>query len=194
MERSSGHQIAILFFQICLLFSGLWEIGLQEHVHSSYSEVFLIRGFSTCNRMYSHPRNNPHFRGESWAALWWDCFWASHQLTPGCFHTLSHDRTCVCTSSLDTEEGPWHANFKLLHELHGRASPEDTNTVTLRTDDTSSHPRVHSYIAVWYPKTLGEAWPRERRHGHRVPHVVVIPACSKGPKAAGKIWGICQAI
>lgn len=29
--------------------------------------------------------------------------------------------------------------------------------------------------AVWYAKPLREAWPRERRHGHGVPHVLVMP-------------------
>lgn len=171
------------------------EIGLQEPVHSSYPEVCLLRGLSTYNGMCSHPMNNPLLGpGGSWAALWWDCLWASRQLTPGCFHILSHDRTCICISSLDTKEGRWHANFKLLHEWHGLASPEDTNTVALRKDDTSSLPSVNAYIAVWCPKRLGEAWSRERTHGHGVPHILVIPVCPKGSKAAGKIWGICQVI
>ena len=56
---SIGLQIVILFFQICLLLSGLWEISLQEPVHSSYPEVFLIRGLSTWNWMCSHPMKNP---------------------------------------------------------------------------------------------------------------------------------------
>lgn len=135
-------QGVFVFFQICLLLRGLWEIGLQESVHSSYAEVFLLGG-----AFHSHATGCapvPWTIHSSWAALRWDCMWASPQLTQGCFHILSHDRTCICTSSLVTEEGPWHVNFKLLHEWHGLASPGDTIVVALRKDDTSSHPRVNA--------------------------------------------------
>lgn len=77
--------------------------------------------------MCSHPRRDPQ-HGRVHELL---CAGIAVGMIPRCFLTLSHDRTHICTSSLDPEQGPWHGNFKLLHEWPGPPSPEDKNTVVL---------------------------------------------------------------
>lgn len=81
--------------------------------------------------MCSHPRKDPQ---QGWVHELL-CGGIAFGLIPGCFHTLFHDRTRNCTSSLDPEQGPCYGSFKLCHEWHGPAPPEDKNTGVLKKHD-----------------------------------------------------------